>query len=224
MTTYAAALLAHILIVVFLLGVEPGRLYLARLAAAEATPVPARLAAARAARWLGAIGNAALVLILPAGVSLGAALGVFRIMGPVWLAATWVVTAAWLALSVAADRAAGRPGGGAWLTRMDTGFRLLMGAGQVYDGIIALAGTNVSVDERWLGAKILVFGLLILVSIPARRAGFALARSAAELGADPADAAASGRLARAAAAVAPPVIAGALLILAAAWLGVAKPF
>ncbi|KAB2875429.1 MAG: hypothetical protein F9K38_14685 [Pseudorhodoplanes sp.] len=140
MTTYAAALLAHILIVVFLLGVEPGRLYLVRLAAAEATPVPTRLAAARAARWLGAIGNTALVLILPAGVSLGAALGVFRIMGPVWLAATWVVTAAWLALSVAADRAAGRPGGGAWLN----GSPLRATAGS------ALQGARIAGPQRYL--------------------------------------------------------------------------
>lgn len=220
---YTVALLAHILVVVYLLGADLGRLYLGRLGAARDTAAPARLAAARGVVWLGSITDAALVLILPVGVSLGAALGVFRVVSPGWLTATWLVSAAWLALSVAATVAAGRPGGGRRLAQADSLFRLVMGAGQVYDGVNALLGTSVAVEARWLGTKLVLFGLLIIGSIPARRAGFAIRASLAQLDAVPGDYAADARLAAACSRLTAPVIAGWLVILAAAWLGVAKP-
>lgn len=221
--TYPLALLAHILVVVYLLGADLGRLYLARLGTARDTAAPARLAAARGAVWLGSVTDAALVLILPVGVSLGAALGVFRVVSPGWLTATWLVSAAWLALSVAAMVAAGRPGGGRRLALADSVFRLVMGAGQVYDGINALLGTSVSVEARWLGIKLVLFGLLVIVSIPARRAGFAIRANLAQVDTVSGDHAANARLAAACGRLPVPVIAGWLAILVAAWLGVAKP-
>jgi hypothetical protein len=225
--SYELALFAHILVVVLLLGVDPGRLYLARVGAATATAPAARLAAARAVLWLGTLGNAALVLLLPAGVTVGAQLGAFRIASPTWLAATAAVTLGWLLLSVAADRAATGHGRARHLTTADSTFRLLMGLGQVYDGSIALAGTNISVEARWLGLKILIFGLLILLSIATRRAGFALRREIAVLAAAPAataaHTAADARLARALGGLPAPVLGGSLLLLVAAWCGVAKP-
>lgn len=223
MNTYPLALFAHILVVVYLLGADLGRLYLGRLGAAQGTPAPVRLAAARGVLSLGSITDAALVLILPAGVSLGAALGVFLIVGPVWLAATWLVTAAWLALSIGATVAAGRPGGGRRLALTDTIFRIAMGGGQIYDGAIALLGTNVSVEARWLGLKILLFGLLILLSIPIRRAGFAIRRAIADLDAVADDSSATAQLHAACARLPVPIITGWLVILVAAWMGVAKP-
>jgi hypothetical protein len=223
MDAYTVALLAHILVVVYLLGADLGRLYLARLGAARDTAGQARLAAARGAVWLGLITDAALVLVLPVGVSLGASVGVFRVVSPGWVTATWLVCAAWLALSVAATVAAGRPGGGRRLALADSFFRLVMGAGQVYDGVNALLGTSVSVEAHWLGIKLVLFGLLILLSIPARRSVFAIRASLAQLDAVPGDYAADARLAAACGRLPAPVIAGWLVILAAAWLGVAKP-
>jgi hypothetical protein len=220
LNTYVAALFAHVVVVTYLLGADLGRLYLARLGAAPGVSPPARATAARGSLWLAAVNNAALVSILPAGVSLGASLGVFRIVSETWYLATWLIAGSWLALSFAADRAAAHAGAGGALPRADLGFRLLMGAGQVYDGVIALAGTNVSVEARWLGVKIFAYGLLILVSIPARHAGFAMRREAAGLAADEAGA---DRLARVCARVTLPVVAGWLLVLVAAWMGVAKP-
>lgn len=223
MNVYATALFAHVVVVTYLLGADLGRLYLARLGAAPAASAASRAIAVRASLWLAAVTNAALVLILPAGVSLGASLGAFRVVSDTWYLATWLVAGGWLALSLAADRSATRTGtAGAW-PRIDLGFRLLMGAGQVYDGTIALAGTNISVEARWLGVKILAYGLLILASIPARHAGFAMRREAAVLAAAPADDSAAARLARACGRVTLPVLASWVLLLVAAWMGVAKP-
>lgn len=223
MDTYTTALFAHIIVVAYLLGADLGRIYLAYVGAAPGTAPSARLTAARGVLWLGSVTSTALVLILPVGVSLGAALGVFRVVSPAWMVATWLVTAAWLALALAADLAAGRPGGGRRLELADTGFRLVMGAGQIYDGATALLGSSVAVDARWLGMKILIFGLLILLSIPARRAGFALRRNLVALDAAPNDATASARLASECARVPLPVMASALAIVIAAWMGVARP-
>jgi hypothetical protein len=99
----------------------------------------------------------------------------------------------------------------------------VIGAGHLYDGAIAFSGTSRTVDAGWLAAKISLFGLLILISIPVRRAGFKARRAAAALEAAPTDAEAADRLATALARMRTPIIAGWLLILIAAWLGAAKP-
>ena len=223
MNSYTVALFAHILIVVYWLGADLGRVYLARIGAAPVAAPAARVLAARAVLWLGTVINAALVLILPVGISLAAALGAYRILDASWLTATWLVAAAWLALSIAADRAAGRPGGARGLALADSVARLVIGAGHLYDGAIAFAGTSATVDARWLAAKITIYGLLILLSIPMRRAGFLIRAEAALLRAVPADAGASARLAKSLARLQTPALISWLLILVAAWLGTAKP-
>jgi hypothetical protein len=221
--TYTVALYAHVLIVVYLLGADLGRLLLARAGAAAGASPDTQLAAARTVSTLGSVTGTALILILPAGISLAGALGAYRIISPAWLIATWLVTAAWLLLSVATDRAAARPAGGGGLLLADGITRFVIGAGHLYDGAIAFAGTSQTVEAGWLATKITLFGVLILLSIPVRRAGFAVRREAALLALQPADAAAGGRLRAALGRLPLPVLASWLLILAAAWAGVAKP-
>ncbi len=220
--SYTVALYAHVLVVVYLLGADLGRLLLARAGAAAGASPDTQLAAARTVSTLGSVTGTALILILPAGISLAGALGVYRIISPAWLISTWLVTGAWLLLSVAADRAAGnRAGGGLLLADGIT--RFVIGAGHVYDGAIAFAGTSQTVEAGWLATKITLFGVLILLSIPVRRAGFAVRRETALLALGPGDAAAAGRLRAALARLTVPVLGSWLLILAAAWAGVAKP-
>lgn len=227
MLNYTAALFGHVLVVVYLLGSDLGRLLLARAGAAAGSSADTRLAAARTVTVLGSVTGTALILILPAGISLAGALGVYRIVSPSWLVATWVVAAAWLLLSLAADRAASQPVGGRGLLLADGVARFVIGAGHLYDGAIAWAGTSQTVDAPWLAAKITLYGLLILLSIPIRRAGFAVRRETALLAAtgsgQTADADAFDRLGAALGRLPPPVIGSWLLILAAAWMGVAKP-
>lgn len=222
MSPYSSALFAHVIVVVYLLGADLGRAVVAGLGV-SAESAGGRLLAARATLGLGSVTNAALVLLLPAGISVAAALGVYRVSSTGWLTATWLVAAGWLALSIAADRAAGRPGGGGGLAVADAAARIVIGGGHIYDGAIAFAGTSATVDSWWLAAKITLFGLLIIATIPARRAGFAIRREAALLAAVPADTGASARLAAALARLRLPLLSGWVLILLAAWLGTAKP-
>jgi len=221
--SYTVALYAHVLVVVYLLGADLGRLLIARAGAAASAAPDTQLAAARTVSTLGSVTGTALILILPAGISLAGALGVYRIISPAWLIATWLVTGAWLLLSVAADRAAGRPAGGGGLLLADGIARFVIGAGHIYDGAIAFAGTSQTVEAGWLATKITLFGVLILLSIPVRREGFAVRRESALLALQPGDASAAGRLRAALRGLTVPVLASWLLILAAAWAGVAKP-
>lgn len=221
--SYTVALYAHVLVVVYLLGADLGRLLLARAGAAVGASPDTQLAVARTVSTLGSVTGTALILILPAGISLAGALGVYRIISPAWLTATWLVTGAWLLLSVAADRAAGKQPGGGGLLLADALARFVIGAGHLYDGAIAFAGTSQTVEAGWLATKITVFGLLILLSIPVRRAGFAIRRETTLLARSPGDGAIAGRLQAALGRLTAPVLASWLLILAAAWAGVAKP-
>lgn len=222
-TSYTISLYAHVIVVVYLLGADLGRLLLARAGMAGNAPADTLLTAARTIVNLGSVTSAALILILPAGISLAAALGAYRVLSPSWLIGTWLVSAAWLSLSVMANRAADRPAGGRRLLLADGIARFVIGAGHLYDGAIAFAGTSQTVDAWWLATKITLYGVLILLSIPVRRADFALRREAALLAAAPADHGAATSLRAALGSLPLPVLGSWLLILAAAWMGVAKP-
>jgi len=224
MDRYGLLLFAHVLVVVYLLGADLGRAWLARYGAGAGRTPGERLAAARGVAFLGSVTNTALVLILPVGVGLGGALGAYRISGPSWLVATWLVTAGWLLLSFAAERAATRPGGGRGLEGADMVARFVIGAGNVYDGWMVFAGTSTTVEARWLATKIIAYGLLIIATVPVRRAGFKARRAAAAVGAVREDAGASEALGAALGRMPPGIVAGWILVLVAAWMGAAKPF
>ncbi|MEO8445262.1 MAG: hypothetical protein ABI567_09685 [Gammaproteobacteria bacterium] len=223
LNTYAISLYAHILVVVYLLGADLGRVYLARLGGAPGASPDARLLAARGVLFLGTVNSVALILILPAGVSLAASSGTYRMLLPTWLAATWVVTGAWLALTLAADRATGTAGGGRLLAGLDTLVRLALGLGNLYDGALGFAGRSVTVGDDWFAGKLTLYGLLILVSIPVRHRSFGLRRELRLLGLVADDATAAERLASGLARLSLPIVLGWALILGAAWLGAAKP-
>lgn len=224
MNLYGTALFCHVIVVVYLLGADLGRAYLARSGTVADAAAPARALAARATLWLGSVTNAALILILPAGISVGVALGAFHTSTRWWFAVTMLVALAWLALSIAADRAAAAPGGGRGLARADTIARVVMGAGNILDGALVFAGTSRTVDAWWLGGKLVAYGLLILLGTPARLRGFHLRRELARLEAAPGDAAASARLGEALARLPLALVVPWLVIGVAAWLGATKPF
>lgn len=213
MTAYNFSLFAHVLVVVYLLGADLGRAYLARLGAAAGATEESQRLAARGVLWLGSATNLGLVLILPVGVSLGAALGVYRIAHPAWLIGTWVVAGLWILLSVWADRSAGSSQRRIGIA--DVAFRLMLAPGFIYDGAIVFAGTSQTVDAKWLAFKLILFGLLILISIPSRWIGFGLRRAlASEDSVGIQTALSHMRL---------PMVLGWAAILLAGWFGVAKP-
>ena len=213
MTAYSFALFAHILVVVYLLGADLGRVYLARLGAFGNLGGDALQLAARGVLWLGSATNLALVLILPAGISLGGALGVYRIVSPAWLAATWVVAGIWALLSILADRAA-RVSERRALPIADIVFRLILVPGFLYDGASTFIGTSQTVDAKWLALKVMLYGLLILISGVTRWVGFGLHRALANN--DPE------RVRSALRSLLSPLLLGWVVILLAAWFGVSK--
>lgn len=211
MSDYHLALFAHVLVVVYLLGADLGRLYLARLGATgNIAPEPLRLAA-RGVLWLGSATNLALILILPAGIALGSALGAYRILHPGYLVGTWIVAGVWALVSVLADRLERRS-----FRIADIALRVILAPGFFYDGAIVFAGTSATVDAQWLASKIALYGLLILLSAPLRWIGFGL-RTAVATDDSPAIQSALTRMSL-------PILSGWVVILLAAWFGVAKPF
>lgn len=210
MFEYSLALFAHVLVVVYLLGADLGRLYLVRVGTAKGIgPEPLRLAA-RGVLWLGSATNLALILILPAGISVGAALGAYRIMHPAYFIATWVVAGVWALISVLADRMESR---GLHIT--DVAFRLLLAPGFIYDGAIVFAGTSETVDAKWLASKIALYGVLIFMSAPLRWFGFSLRRAVANNDAYSTQTQLSKMVL--------PIWLGWIVILLAVWFGIAKP-
>jgi hypothetical protein len=211
MADYSLALFAHVLIVIYLLGADLGRLYLVRLGAAGNVGPESRRLAAKGVLWVGSVTNLALILILPAGITLGSALGVYRILHPAYFVGTWIVAGVWALVTILADRLDSRP-----LHIADIVLRLILAPGFIYDGAIVFAGTSETVDAKWLASKIALYGLLIFLSVPLRWLGFSL-RTAMVADDPPGIQAALSKMSL-------PILSGWAIILLATWFGVAKPF
>ncbi|MDJ0929199.1 MAG: hypothetical protein QNJ73_16295, partial [Gammaproteobacteria bacterium] len=123
----------------------------------------------------------------------------------------------WALLSFGADRAASGSAG-KLLSISDVVLRVILGAGFIYDATLVFAGTARTVDAEWLGAKIGLYGVLIIVSIPVRMAGFRIRRRLAVVGPDTAH-----ELSAALKSLQTPTLLAWVVIFVAAWLGVAKP-
>ena len=211
MFEYSLALFAHVLVVVYLLGADLGRLYLARAGTADNIGLEPLQLAARGVLWLSSAINLALILILPAGISLGAALGAYKIMHPAYFIGTWAVAGVWALVSILADRLESRS-----LRITDVVLRLLLAPGFLYDGAIVFTGTSETVDAKWLASKIALYGLLILLSVPLRWIGFGLRTAVAKNDIHGIQTRLSWMKL--------PILLGWIIIFLAAWFGVAKPF
>ena len=97
------------------------------------------------------------------------------------------------------------------------------GLGQVYDGISALMGMGMT-QADWLAIKILVYGLVLLISAwvrwRTRPARYAIAGTAGSVAPTDLNADATASLK----AVGPAVLLTTLLVALAAWMGISKPF
>ncbi len=211
MPDYHLALFGHVLVVIYLLGADLVRLYLVRQGGAGNVGPEQLQLSARSVLWVGSVTNLALILILPAGITLGSALGVYQIVDPAYYAATWIVAGVWALVAILADRRDSRR-----LHIADIVLRLLLAPGFIYDGFIVFMGTSETVDAEWLASKIVLYGLLIFLSVPLRWVGFGL-RRAMVAGNAPKTQAALARISL-------PTLFGWAVILLASWLGVAKPF
>lgn len=152
----------HIVAFAVIVGIEVPSLYAMRLSLRPSTPPAARAVAIQVRRWTYAIGGLVLVTFLPFGVSIAIDIGVYTLMSPTWLTATWIVALVWLGFVLAAELS----GASVFARRLyntEIVLRFLVGAGHVYDGIIGFMGTGM-IQTNWLAAKVVLFGLILIIS------------------------------------------------------------
>lgn len=152
----------HIIAFAVIVGIEVPSLYAVRLGLKTSTPPAARAVAVQVRRWTYAIGGLVLVTFLPFGTSIAIDIGVYTLMSPAWLTATWIVALVWFGLVLTAEMS----GASTFVRRLyatEVVLRFLVGLGHVYDGIIGFLGTGM-ILTNWLAAKVVLFGLVLIVS------------------------------------------------------------
>lgn len=221
MNGYTLSLYAHLLVFVYLLGTDLGRWYLARAGATLTLPRETRVLAVRGVLALGTVTDIALIIIYPIGFLLASSLNAYHISSPAWRLVPFLLPALLIVTTLAANFAASRLRGGMWLANTDGIFRAVFGAGLLWDGasVIFFDMTHM-VEARWLAAKFLIYGVLMLVSIPVRRAAFHLRRALASASAMDDD---REPFIKALKSLPVPLLLGWAMILLAAWLGTAQP-
>lgn len=164
MTAYKAALLLHILLLVYWLGADLGVFYSSRWVLRSTETPAARAVALRIMHFLDFSPRLALVLFLPSGVTLMANDDYGRDTFAGWpLAAIWAASAVWLTL-VYLDYQ--RPGfrHAVLVKRLD-----LMGRFSLVSGLLAVAIYTMTANEpfgahtnpKWLGAKVGLYAVAI---------------------------------------------------------------
>ncbi|WP_282780454.1 MULTISPECIES: hypothetical protein [unclassified Nocardia] len=167
-------ILLHLVLFVFWLGGDLGVYYSSRFVIDPRLTPAARSSALAIMSGLDLGPKICLVLFLPSGVTLmalephGASL--FGIdFFPWWfVVAVWLFAAVWLTLAVIAHRTHGRLAG---IHRADLAIRVAVIAGALASGGYALVAAEpfgVTTDPRWLGGKILLYGLAIAAGLGIR--------------------------------------------------------
>jgi len=220
LTGYLLFKFGHLLCFVYWLGADIGVFYSSRYVCDPSLGREARATAARIMGWVDMIPRYSLVLLLPFGLTMAVRGGWWK--GPGWLVPlAWVGAVAWLALVWSVMRNARRPVAQR-LKQIDYAVRLGVIAWLASTGLSGLAGHG-PVQQPWLAAKLVVFSLAVA-------SGLAIRVLAAPFG--PAFAAAMSQgstpeleltMSRAMARAKPVVVLIWVWLLAAAWLGLAKP-
>lgn len=162
MIAYGIFNFLHVLVFAVIVGIELPALYALRMAGAPSGNETTRCMALRVKRYADAVSAIMLVLLLPLGVQIATELDVYSLMSPAWLYATWVVGLAWLAIALMSELT----GTSKWARRIyksECVLRIVIGLGNVYDGVVGFTGTGM-IQANWLASKILLFGLVLVVS------------------------------------------------------------
>ena len=162
MTAYGFFNFLHILVFAVIAGIELPALYALRMARAPAAGEATRTMAIRVKRYADALSATMLVLILPLGVQIATDLGVYGLLSSPWLYATWIVGLGWLAIAVFSELA----GTSVWARRIyksECVIRIIIGLGNIYDAVVGYTGAGM-IQAHWLATKVLLFGLILVVS------------------------------------------------------------
>lgn len=152
----------HIVAFAVIIGIEMPSLYALHVGCNPNADTATRALAIKVRRWTYALGGLVLVSFLPFGVTIAIDLGVYTLMDPAFLTATWIIGVVWLALVIAAEVT-----GASTLARRlyttEIWTRIIIGLGNVYDGVVGFLGTGMT-QTNWLAAKLVLFGLVLCVS------------------------------------------------------------
>ncbi|MCY3604396.1 MAG: hypothetical protein OXH45_01425 [Gammaproteobacteria bacterium] len=215
MIAYGIFNFLHVLVFAVIVGIELPALYALRMAGGPSGNQATRSMAVRVKRYADAVSAIMLVLLLPLGVQIAADLGVYTLMSSSWLIATWVVGLVWLAIALMSELT----GASTWAQRIyksECVLRIVIGLGNVYDAVVGFTGDGM-IQTNWLAAKVLLFGLILVVSGWIRWQTRAV-RFASETGPDPQQLIATLRRAQWGS---HSILA---MVLIAAYLGTAKPW
>lgn len=152
----------HILVFAVIIGIELPALYALRMAGGPSGNQATRSMAVRVKRYADAVSAIMLVLLLPLGVQIASQLGMWTLSSSVWLYATWAVGLAWLAIAVIAE-AGGASIRARRIYKTECVLRIIIGLGNVYDAVSTFMGGGM-IQSNWLAAKVLLFGLILVVS------------------------------------------------------------
>jgi hypothetical protein len=218
--TYALIKLAHVLLFVYWLGADIGVFYSAGVVRERALGIEARRTALRILGWIDQIPRYCLVLMLPVGYMLAMQLGVAEVPLAVRIG-LWVIAVAWLWAvwlvhhrkgTALAER----------VRRIDLGWRIVLACGLCWDTYQGFIGRG-HLFADWLALKFLLLAAMILCGVAIRVRGAGLGPALQKLfaeGATPDNEAAvteSFRKTR------PFVLAIWILLVCAAYTGIAKP-
>lgn len=212
--------LAHLLLFVYWLGADIGVFYSARYVRNAELDLASRRTALQILAWIDQIPRYCLVLMLPVGYSLAAMLGLVR-MPAIGFVVLWGISAVWLWMVWAIHHYQGRALAET-LRRIDLGWRWVLFAGLLWDAWTGLRGTG-HIFADWVSIKFLLFAAMLFCGIMIRVRGKALGPALRQIlssGSTPAlEAIVIGSFAR----TRPFVLGIWVLLVTAAWVGIAKP-
>jgi hypothetical protein len=221
MLTYNLFLLVHVLLFVYWLGGDIGVFYSSRYVADSSLSLEARTTALRIMSWIDEIPRICLVLILPVGVMLGYEAGWLR-SSATEVTGIWVVCLAWLAMVLAIHHYRGT-GFGNLLRRIDMGFRVLVIVGLIGLAVVSLAA-GAPIEHPWLAGKLLAFALCVACGLAIRIVAAPFGEGFARLAKEGSSPEIEDQIGRSLARARPFVIAIWVLLIVAAYLGLAKPY
>ena len=221
MLSYNLFLLAHIVLFVYWLGADIGVFYSSRYVADSTLSLEARSTALKIMAWIDEIPRICLVLILPFGLMLAYEAGWWR-TSAAGIAGAWILSLGWLAMVLSIHHYRGSAFG-AVLRRIDMGFRVVVIAGL---GGIALASllAGAPLEHPWLAGKLLAFALCVACGLAIRIVAAPFGEGFTRLTREGSTPEIETQIARSLARARPFVVGIWILLLVAAYLGLAKPY
>jgi len=212
--------LLHVLLFVYWLGGDIGVFYSVRYVKDRNLGLEARQTALRILAWIDQIPRYCLVLTLPVGYTLAAQLGAVR-LPTIGFAVLWIIGLSWLWMVWAIHHFQGQPLGER-LRKIDLVWRWILVPGLLWDAYRGFSGGGHLLTD-WISIKFVLFALIILcgimIRVRGRPMGAALRDTFQQGSTDEREAIITATFAR----TRPFVLAIWFLLLAAAYVGIAKP-